>query len=1154
MVACVEQDPTTIIKMSNNEDANEDSIKAAVREATKKTQERMVAYQKKQAAKQEEAAKQLENKKPSKEALEAENTVSRLQAIVDESKRLTAKARETTSIAATASKQDAPKTPGAANGLTRNATTESVSKSARSSATPKAKKLSELFHSLNNSASSITYNPSSADSVGSLSRSATFDTSSLNLTKNTPGSKGKKLGAIFKSLNGSKSDLGEESVQKLFEDMSPDVLQQVRDRQKTNRRASTSQEIVDDESSDESFEVDIDEEEYDDSKKRKKKAEGAKKKKEASSDGEYSIFSLVGNKEETIATAGVKLRPDEAEDLIEDFYKPEQSNSDIPPLEDILETPKPEKPKPKIGSKTKKKAPADDEFESSMPLSMIDDMHNSMPCLAPFETPKQGKPKFGVPGNKIIGDNPSRDIPEESLNLSEIFRQPDMPAPGNPDSPTQVKRRASMDNANLPKAGRKSKEDRTTRTNSRGRGRKESEDDADSKAKRSKSKKGRSLRNSGHKRNEDVGTKAIKKYHSKGGEGSSTMEGLDVCEKTGEVKGMDLSAISSDDSDREQSMQDGSGGSHHSNQSTRSTRSTRSMSRSTRRGRPSGEGGRRGASRSVSRSSRRGGPRGASRSASVRRRRRSNGADDEHMRSSSRVSSRRNTVAGSRADDNNSSVRSERSMMHDASSRRERPLRATSRRNTVAGKEDDDNSSLRSERSLMNDASSRRERPLRHNSAASRRRVRSISRRGGNRRADQQRRSLDASERSTAEEILGALDMSDIKIVDSKEDDEEKKKKKPLDLGGKLSKLESTESPKPQDDDAGTVQSSATKKSRMGKFARKVGRTLVMKKKKKKDSAEGEEDDDAEEEVEGEEEDVDLAQLAADFDDEEQEIFENSGLQNSLISKGDVSQLQALGDLADEPEADTKKKRKSVFGRIKKIGQLGKKKKKKEKKGKGSERLDSDSESDDDEDQLLGSEYSQSESMEDEPEEPDEFVQLQIDGGGAAVINGSDVTDTPTKARQRRSSAVTMRRQRANLQRNNSLVAALDKRDEEQTAAVMRNRRARSLRGKSVRKGEMDESDTTDVKRTKSLKGRIEGESSSAKPLRKMRRSKSVEFPNNGETPSFDWEAFSAQKEAASKKGKGGKRRSMAEGGGTKERRMTGGLSALIYASQPVPS
>ena len=317
--------------------------------------------------------------------------------------------------------------------------------------------------------------------------------------------------------------------------------------------------------------------------------------------------------------------------------------------------------------------------------------------------------------------------------------------------------------------------------------------------------------------------------------------------------------------------------------------------------------------------------------------------------------------------------------------------------------------------------------------------------------------------------------------------------------------------------------------------------------------------DDDDEEVEVDEEDADLAQLAADFDEEEQEIFENSGLQDSLIAKGDISHIQALGDLEDEPESETKKKhRKSVFGTIKKIGKIAKKKKKKDKKGKGSERLDSDSESDDDEDHLLGSEYSQSESMEDEVEEPDEFVQLQIDGGGASVINGSDRTDdpiaiTPTKARQRRSSAVTMRRQRANQQRNMSLVAALDKRDEEDAAVAMRNRRAKSLRGKSVRKGEMDGSDTTDVKRAKSLKGRIEGESSTKPAARKMRRSKSVEFPNNGETPSFDWEAFSAKKEAAPKKGKGSKRRSVVESG-PKERRMTGGLSKIIYASQAVAS
>jgi hypothetical protein len=91
---------TIIMPKTTNHDSEatskEESIKAAVREATLKTQERLAAYQQKQQQKKAAAAAVTEKppSRPSAEKVNTEDKLSRLHALVNESKRLTTKSRD----------------------------------------------------------------------------------------------------------------------------------------------------------------------------------------------------------------------------------------------------------------------------------------------------------------------------------------------------------------------------------------------------------------------------------------------------------------------------------------------------------------------------------------------------------------------------------------------------------------------------------------------------------------------------------------------------------------------------------------------------------------------------------------------------------------------------------------------------------------------------------------------------------------------------------------------------------------------------------------------------------------------------------------------------------------------------------------------------
>ena len=123
---------------------------------------------------------------------------------------------------------------------------------------------------------------------------------------------------------------------------------------------------------------------------------------------------------------------------------------------------------------------------------------------------------------------------------------------------------------------------------------------------------------------------------------------------------------------------------------------------------------------------------------------------------------------------------------------------------------------------------------------------------------------------------------------------------------------------------------------------------------------------------------------------------------------------------------------------------------------------------------------------------------------------------------------MTMRRQRATQQRNQSLQAALgstgggasrgeDASVQGSVTSNIRQRRARSLRVKVTRKGEGDVEATTtfhvDVKRAKSTKGRVEGEPivKVEKTGKKIRRARSVEFDNMEPGEDGDADDFTAK-------------------------------------------
>eukprot|EP00797_Seminavis_robusta_P014754 Sro221_g091010.2 (586) ;mRNA; r:43906-45663 len=457
------------------------------------------------------------------------------------------------------------------------------------------------------------------------------------------------------------------------------------------------------------------------------------------------------------------------------------------------------------------------------------------------------------------------------------------------------------------------------------------------------------------------------------------------------------------------------------------------------------------------------------------------------------------------------------------------------------------------------------------------RRRRTISNRRG---AGPRRRGSepDLSEASTADEILSSLDPNDIKIVGSNDSSDKGRSSKRNSLAG-LSKLQ--QSPKGSDDDddddtsvAESVKST-TKKSRMGKFARKVGRKLTMKKKKKKkEDGNDTGDDDDEDETEA---DMDLQSLADEYDKEEEVIEEQK-----RISGGFEASFSELDDLADDPEEKKSKKKRGsimVFKKFRKVGSKMAKKKKKKKDSKGSEVLGSDSDSDNDELELLGSEYSggtmdrsQSGSSSDEDEDGQDFAQLQIDGDKASIaMCGSDASlEVPQKGRQARSAA-TMRRHRADRQRAQTLQAVLGtpngqrRGNGDDDGSVMTTERgARARRNKSLRTGRipranrgdddgMSASRLGDTRRHKSLKGRVVGEVEDVKTPKKVRRTKSVEgiskHDEDDSPPPFDWEAYSAEQET--KKGKD-KKKTKTDIANT--RRMTGGLSKVIYASQTVAS
>ena len=1016
------------------------------------------------------------------------------------------------------------------------------------------------------------------------------------------------------------------------------------------------------------------------------------------SSGELSILNLVedAKKKKEIKINGMKVDLEDAEEEIEDYYNSSQASlasqleelgSSLPCLEHMGENggksskSKSSKKKGKSPKKKEKKEDANNSKTKAPPLPMEDKLpflediletpkqnrpkltHQSMsamndgsgkdydddddefldasmPTLDPFLTPNGFKPKIVLPSpmnqekddsrqskwsKKLSAINKNLEASKSKLSTGDAPPEPDVDAqPVNAativaQSPDQQKisprieegsmnlsqvfpvlseiipdranavRRPSLEHVQEEEDDDDDDDDdkmptssgRSRARNSRGRSR-DNDGNASARSSRSKSS-ARSHRSTKSKNNVPPQRKKSFKDTADDDDGGESSASSKPAKGEKKVEGnaaprpgMDVSELSVDEST---GMRDGS--------------DLSSSSRSARRGRSSTPGTLGGESGHSQRSSRsQSVKRGVSRSASTR--------------SQSRSASVRRRRAAAHPRPNKADSMEDGSMQN--SSMRSQSFRDSSRRKTR-----DSNASLRD--GSFRDGSRRRR-------SISTRRV--PGRRSQRRVGDDD----DQSVASTADEVLSSLDVSEIEIIgevgkgesspmpdDSRSSIYDKKQKRPSVIGSTnkslagLSQLESAgEDADKTLDESGdsvsdSVQSSATKKSRMSKFAKSVGRKLKGKKGKSKketdtaaemataggvdDSSEGDEDEMNELMVDNE-----LAALAAEYDAEEEEL--ENGVPSrtnsfeSTVSGDDPSEISENAADDNEVPKSKKKARKSVmFSAIKKVGKLTKKKKKKKKKNKkdkNSEALDSDSESESEGDELRGSENSAGtldQSVSDEGDQSERFAQVQFDGGEASVsISGADeaeeaVPNTPTRNRPRRASAVNMRRQRADKQRAQSLHAVLGNSvsvvgDDDNsvqgsvktTDTRIRSRRAQSLRGR-IQRTKGDNGNTEDVQAgsKKGLKGRIEVNPSSpnTEKSKRIRRAKSAEIVSapaiknieENEVPAFDWQAYSAdtKKAAPAKKARDRRKSTKAK---ELDKRMSGGLSKVIYHQQGV--
>lgn len=1220
----------------------DDSIKSAVRDAARKTQERMAAYQQKQSARAAAtAAAEVEkaNAPPTKEKKQIESTVTRLQALVSESKRLTNQSQKLNTLpavpiaaaaptadeiapssAATKPKSDLPEimrnmnlAKGPAFG--RSSTTEVTSRSSKSKI-KKGKELGAIFKklgesqaSLNNSSSSL---PHFSADLATIIQESGGGTSSL-----TPSSESKTTIGSDDSVKALLAPISGLSLNKFASSSQKSAVEAARKEQEVQQKVLASLSVAD-----------VAEVKFND--------DGDGGDNDSHSSGEVSIMSVVevGKKKKEIKVNGMEVDLDDAEEMMDDYYSNSHASlSSLPCLDHMGDaSAKSSKSKSKKKKKQSKKKKADTNSKEKVPmpaedeLPVLDDimatpkqnkakfgdmdddefdalLGASMPGLDPFDTPKGCKAKMVHPSpmiqekdntrqgkwtKKLLAINKSLDsyksegpeladdnqavnatdtpaqlageqnspmrIAENSMNLSQVFQQSMSDTSSKrgitPVGNTPI-RRPSLENVKEEEqdGDDDNKSVKSRRSSSRmSRGSNTDDDDKSvmsSRSSRSKSSKSR------RKSKKNVPPKR-KKSFADGDDmaGSSNLDKPVEVEKGKEgTMTRDVSELSIDD--YKNNMEDGSGLSE--------------SSKSGRRGRNGTLGGNSGHSQTSSRRgvSRSASTRSQSRSASVRRRRAAN-------------LPRSNTAKSDGMEDGS---------MRDAS------LRSQSFRDNSRRTKRDNGASLR-------DGSFR---------DTSRRRC-SISTRHASRRS--QRKSED-DEVGTADDILNSLDVSDIKIVgetengdDSPMEDDsrtsiyDKKErrasvKEPVNkssLAG-LTQLQSTADTgqtEENDDDssvADSVQSNSTKKSRMSIFAKNVGRKLTGKKSKDKKgggtaaevaTANGADDSSGGEEEDGDDVAVDkeLAALAAEYDAEEEEL-ENG---EDILAGGNPA------DVADNDGIVSKSKKgraKSMFSAIKKVGKLTKKRKKKDKKDKTGEALDSDSESEGDE--LRESENSAGtlDQSGSDGGESDSFAQVQFDGDKASVsMSGSNdaedaLPSTPTRSRQRRSSAVDMRRQRADRQRAQSLHAVLGNsmnrpfdddtsvQGSAKTADTtrIRSRRAQSLRTRIPRRGENDAGEeaaqvkpSKDLRRAKSLKVRIEVKS--PEKLKRIRRSKTAEMAamkniEENEEPAFDWQTYSADNNLAPGK-KAARDRKKSTKAKELDKRMSGGLSKLIYHQQEV--
>lgn len=1212
---------TTITMTSNEEEDPDTSIKTAVRDAARKTQDRLAAYQERQAAKTAAAALAAREKAsaaPTKEKLQVESTVTRLQALVSESKRLTSKSKE---LNAAPPPVFAVAAPTADEILSSSSKLDGTGTAAGAVATaPKGRKLSEIMQQLH---------PSSTSSPGVDS----------GLTLNKFGSSSQKA-----------------------------AIEAAQRQQEEQRRVLASLSVAD-----------VDEVKFDDDDSRNSHkslgARGDSGDNDSHSSGELSILSLVEDtkKKKELKVNGVQVDQEDAEEMMEDYYNSSQASlaselgSSLPCLDPMGEDggksskakskKKRKSSKKKDSATSKSKAPPATEDElpcleditetpkqikaklyiPDIDLGEDDDdddlLGASMPALDPFDTPKGFKPKMVHPSpliqeketsragkwnKKLLAINKNLEskatdntadvkaaensdqqkspmrIEEDSMNLSQVFQQSLGLTDTSPKKGKQVRRPSlenveegsnEMDTSNdKSTTSRRSSSRRKSRSGNRG-----GDDDASVRSSRSTRSMSRSRRSSKNKKNlPPKRKKSFKDGEDDDDEGESIGSSKPTEVEKGKGRhpakpGMDVSELSADASS---SMQDASSG-------LRDGSDLSTSSRSARRGRSSlpsnlivddGDGSRSRASRSHS------DRRGVSRSASTRSQSRS-------------ASVRRRRAAALPRPNKTDSM--EDGSMRDAS------LRSSSFRDSSRRRAKDNNSSLR--------GGSFRDGGRQRRSISTRRNANRRPQRGT---GDEE----DLSQASTADDVLNSLDVSEIEIVGGVEPDQENemiddsrtsiydKKEKRVSvkappntsLAG-LSQLRSDSGDADKDpEDSESVQSGVTKKSRMSKFAMSVGRKLTGKKgKTKKDSdtaaemATAHDEDDAsgddEEEMKELAVDNELAALAAEYDAEEEELESGVPPQATTFeastSGNDVAEASEDG-VNENDLSKAKKGRASVmFSAIKKVGKLTKKKKKKDKKDKNAEALDSDSESEGEE-LAEGSGYSGgtldrsgSETGEIGDSHSENFAQVNFEGDKASVsMCGGDQSEetvpiTPTRIRQRRSSAVNMRRQRADRQRAQSLHAVLgnsaamtggdDDSSVQGSVATsdtrMRSRRAQSLRGRIQRnKGENGNTEvgskkSVDVKRAKSLKSRIEASPTKAEKSKKIQRSKSVVVVSprasknvaENELPAFDWQAYSAenQKAAPVKKPRDRRKSTKAK---ELDKRMSGGLSKLIYHQQGV--